>query len=130
MLNYREEDKKRIEKVRYRYYDFTEKIIKEIVNKKINDVTNEEWRILLQMLYPKCMIGSGLFQAILIFGINKDGKRIDPPKEAYDGMGELKNNDCLLFKVMNYIENNSNLKIDESWYNAKEKILKGVNNEQ
>lgn len=128
MLDYKE-DKNRVEKVRYRYYDFTEEKIKEIVNKNISDVTNEEWRIILQMLYPKCMIGSGLFQPILIFKINKDGKRIDPPEEAYNGMGELKDNDCLLFKAMNYIEKNSELKIDDSWYKAKEKILKGAENE-
>ena len=38
MLNYKEEDKNRVEKVRYRYYDFTEEKIKEIVNKNISDV--------------------------------------------------------------------------------------------
>ena len=37
-------------------------------------VINEEWRILLQMLYPSNMIGSGLFQPILIFKISKSGR--------------------------------------------------------
>ncbi len=53
MLNYKEDDKKLIESERYRYYDFTEEIIKQIMSKNISKVTNEEWRILLQMLYPK-----------------------------------------------------------------------------
>lgn len=84
MLNYKEDDKKLIESERYRYYDFTEEIIKQIMSKNISKVTNEEWRILLQMLYPKNMIGSGLFQPILIFKISKSGERVDPPLEAYD----------------------------------------------
>lgn len=128
MLNYKEDDKKLIESGRYRYYDFTEEIIKQIISKNISKVTNEEWRILLQMLYPKNMIGSGLFQPILIFEIKKNGKRKDPPIEAYNGIDDLKRDlikaDCLLFRIMNYIEKNSNLKINNSWYKAKEKILK------
>ena len=75
-INYKETDKKLIESARCVYYDFTEKIIENIVNKHINDVANEEWRILLQMLYPSNMIGSGLFQPILIFKISKSGKRV------------------------------------------------------
>ena len=66
MLNYKEENKTLIENGKYKYYDFTEEIINNIINKKINDVTNDEWRTLLQMLYPKNMIGSGLFQPILV----------------------------------------------------------------
>lgn len=125
MLNYEEENKIRVEKIRYSYYDFTEEKIKKIVSKNVNDVTNEEWRLLIQMLYPKSMIGSGLFQPILIFTINKDGKRIDPPKEAYNSVTELKEKDCLFFRIIKYIEENSKLKINNSWYKAKEKILKG-----
>ena len=128
MLDYKEEDKNRVEKVRYRYYDFTEEIIKQIISKNISEVTNEEWRILLQMIYPKNMIGSGLFQPILIFEIKKNGKRKDPPIEAYNRIDDLKRDlkkaDCLLFRIMNHIEKNSNLKINDSWYTAKEKILK------
>ena len=73
-MNYRVEDKKLIESARCHYYDFTEKIIEKIVKKHIKDVTSEEWRILIQMLYPKNMIGSGLFQPILIFKISKTEK--------------------------------------------------------
>lgn len=128
MLDYKKEDKKLIESGRYRYYDFTEEIIKQIISKNISEVTNEEWRILLQMIYPKNMIGSGLFQPILIFEIKKNGERKDPPIEAYNRIDDLKRDlkkaDCLLFRIMNYIEKNSNLKINDSWYKAKEKILK------
>lgn len=123
-INYKETDKKLIESARCVYYDFTEKIIENIVSKHINDVANEEWRILLQMLYPSNMIGSGLFQPILIFKISKSGKRVDPPLEAYNSIDDLKGNTCLLFKIIEYIEKNSKLKIHDSWYKAKEKILK------
>ena len=75
------------------------------------------------MLYPKNMIGSGLFQPILIFKISKTGKRVDPPLEAYNNVNELKNNDCLLFRMMNHIEKHSNIKIHNSWYETKDKIL-------
>ena len=126
MLNYKEDDKKLIESERYRYYDFTEEIIKQIMSKNISKVTNEQWRILLQMLYPKNMIGSGLFQPILIFKISKSGERVDPPLEAYNSINDLKGNNCLLFKIIEYIENNSNLKIHNSWYEAKESIKGGT----
>lgn len=124
MLNYKEDDKKLIESGRYRYYDFTEEIVENIVSKYINDVENTEWRILLQMLYPRNMIGSGLFQPILIFKISKSGKRADPPLEAYNSIDDLKEDTCLLFKIIEHIEQNSKLKIHNSWYKAKEKILK------
>lgn len=123
-INYKETDKKLIESARCVYYDFTEKIIENIVSKHINDVANEEWRILLQMLYPSNMIGSGLFQPILIFKISKSGKRVDSPLEAYNSIVDLKGDTCLLFKIIEYIEKNSKLKIHDSWYKAKEKILK------
>ena len=57
-MEYKEEDKKLIESANCHYYEFTEKIIEQIVNKNIDDVASEEWRILIQMLYPKNMIGS------------------------------------------------------------------------
>lgn len=128
MLNYKEDDKKLIESGRYKYYYFTEEIVENIVSKYINDVENTEWRILLQMLYPRNMIGSGLFQPILIFKISKSGKRVDPPLEAYNSINDLKEDTCLLFKIIEHIEQNSKLKIHNSWYKAKEKILKEEEN--
>lgn len=128
MLNYKEDDKKLIESGRYKYYYFTEEIVENIVSKYINDVENTEWRILLQMLYPRNMIGSGLFQPILIFKISKSGKRVDPPLAAYNSINDLKEDTCLLFKIIEHIEQNSKLKIHNSWYKAKEKILKKEEN--
>ena len=124
MLNYKEDDKRLIESGKYRYYDFTEEIVRKIVSKNINDVINEEWRILLQMLYPSNMIGSGLLQPILMFKISKNGKRVDPPLEVYNSIDDLKENTCLLFKIIEHIEKNSTFEINDSWYNAKERILK------
>ena len=128
MVNYKEYDKKLIESGKYRYYDFTEEIVENIINKHINDVENVELRILLQMLYPSNMIGSGSFQPILIFKISKSGKRVDPPLEAYNSIDDLKEDTCLLFKIIEHIEQNSKLKIHNSWYKAKEKILKEERN--
>ncbi len=124
MLNYKEDDKSLIESGRYRYYDFTEEVVENIVSKHINDVENEEWRILLQMLYPSNMIGSGLFQPILIFKVSKSGKRIDPPLEAYNSINDLEEGTCLLFQIIEYIEKNSKVKIHDSWYEVKEEMLK------
>ena len=39
MLNYKEDDKKLIESGRYKYYDFTEEIVENIVSKYINELT-------------------------------------------------------------------------------------------
>lgn len=121
-MNYKEEDKKIIEEANYHYYCFTEEMITKIVSKNIEEVTEDEWRTLIQMLYPKNMVGSGLFQPILIFKIKK-GKRVDPPIEAYNSVNYLKDNDCLLFRIMEYIEKHSNLKIHNTWYEFKNKIL-------
>lgn len=123
-MDFKIEDKEYIEKSgRYSYYDFTTKEIERIVKTDVKKVENQDWKMLIQMLYPTNMIGSGLFQPILIFRIGKNGKRIDPPIEAYDGMDRLEKGTCLLFRIINYIEKNSNLEIDSSWYELKEKIL-------
>lgn len=122
-MNYKKEDKELIEKANCRYYEFTDEIIKKIVTKDISNVANEEWRTLIQMLYPKNMIGSGLFQPILIFRINKRVKRVDPPIEAYNSLDDIKEGTCLFFRILEYIEKNSNIQIDKSFYDFKEKIL-------
>lgn len=121
-MNHKEEDKEIIESANYRYYEFTDEIIQKIVTKKIDNVVNEEWKTLIQMLYPKNMIGSGLFQPILIFKINKNGKRIDPPIEAYNSLDDIQEGTCLFYRIIDYIEKNSNIKIDESFYKFKERI--------
>lgn len=123
-MNYKEEDKKLIESANCHYYEFTEEMIKKIVSKNINDVTGEEWRTLIQMLYPKNMVGSGLFQPILIFKISPKGKRVDPPLEAYNSINDLVDNNCLLFRIMKQIEKKTNIKIHDSWNKAKDTILR------
>ena len=71
-MNYKEENKSLVESSgRYSYYDYTEKSIEKIVSKNIKKVENDEWKSLIQMIYPKNMIGSGLFQPILIFDMKK-----------------------------------------------------------
>lgn len=122
-MNYKEEDKQLIENTgKYIYYDFTEEKIKNIVAKDMQEVTNEEWRTLIQMLYPQNLICSGLLQPILIFDITKNGKRKDPPKEAYNSLDDMENGTCLFFRILERIEKNSNIKIDKTWYEFKERI--------
>lgn len=123
-MNYKKEDKEYIEKSgRYTYYDFTEKGIERIAKINVKDVSSNDWRRLIQMLYPTNMIGSGLFQPILIFRIGKNGKRIDPPIEAYNGLEDLQKGTCLFFRIIEHIEKNSSIEIDYSWYELKEKIM-------
>ena len=71
------------------------------------------------------MVGSGLFQPILIFKISPKGKRVDPPLEAYNSINDLAENNCLLFRIMGHIEKKTNIKIHDSWNKAKDKILQG-----
>lgn len=123
-MNYKEEDKKRVEKSgRYTYYDFTEKDIEKITKINVKKVSNDDWKLLIQMLYPENIIGSGLFQPILVFEMDENGNRIDPPVEAYNGLDDVKNGTCLFFRIIEHIEKNSELKIDDSWYKLKEKIM-------
>ncbi len=123
-MNYKEEDKKYVEAGgRLSYYDFTEKEIARVIKTNVKEVDNSDWRMLIQMLYPTNMIGSGLFQPILIFRIGRNGKRIDPPIEAYNGLDDIRKGTCLLFRIIDHIEKNSDLKIDDSWYKLKEKIM-------
>jgi len=114
-MNFKIEDKEYVEKRgRYSYYEFTTKEIERVIKTDVKKVENQDWKMLIQMLYPTNMIGSGLFQPILIFRIGRNGKRIDPPIEAYDGLDHLKNGTCLLFRIIDYIESNSKMKIDSS----------------
>lgn len=120
-MNDSEENYELIE-INYRYYHYSKKIIKEIILKDPHDLTNEEWRTLIQMLYPGNMIASGLLQPILIFRIGRNGKRIDPPIEAFDSIDSYKNNRCLFIEIMNHIEKESNLKFNEIWYEIRHQI--------
>ena len=115
-----------------RYYHYNEEIIKKIISKDVRTLESEEWRTLIQMLYPDKMIASGLFQPILIFKIRADGKRIDPPIEAYDSVDQVKGvENCLIFRIIDFIESNSTLKLNFTWYeirkNIEEKYKNGSN---
>lgn len=114
-----------------RYYHYNTKIIQEIILKDPNNLTSEEWYTLIQMLYPGNMIASGLFQPILIFRIGRNGKRIDPPIEAYDSVDQIKDGKCLFIEIMNFIDRHSKLKFNEIWFDIKDKIKnnKEVQNE-
>lgn len=115
-----------------RYYHYNEEIIKKIISKDVRTLESEEWRTLIQMLYPDKMIASGLVQPILIFKIRADGKRIDPPIEAYDSVDQVKGvENCLIFRIIDFIESNSTLKLNFTWYeirkNIEEKYKNGNN---
>lgn len=122
-MEYKEENKKLVElSGRYKYYDFNEEMIKEIVKKDIQDVTPIEWRTLIQMIYPTRMIGSGLVHSILIFKMRKDGVKI--LLEDYNSLDKIKNQDCLLFKIVRHIKENSKIKLHNSWNKTIKKIEK------
>lgn len=113
-----------------RYYHYNIETIEKIVSKDVRTLDNEEWRTLIQMIYPDKMIASGLFQPILIFKVRKDGKRIDPPIEAYDSVDQVKGiGDCLIFRIIDFIESNSNLKLNNTWYEIRKKIEEDFKNE-
>lgn len=102
-MNYKEEDKALIESAGYIYYGFTEEKVRKIIAKEIKGVTNDEWRTLIQMLYPNKMIGSGIFDRALIFTINpKTHRRVDPPLRAY---GDLQDNRGKEGSLLNQIYN-------------------------
>lgn len=137
MLNFKVEDKMLIEGEKnhhYKYFEFTEVKIKDIIKKNINDVSKDEWFYLIQMLYPKNLIASGLFQPILIFEI-KDGYRVDPPIKAYDNLTECSAGSKSLFEcIYEYIIENDFDYFQSEWkemyYKIKERSDKdnGKNN--
>ena len=126
-MNYKKEDKALIEGAGYIYYDFTEEKVREIITKEIEDVTNDEWRTLIQMLYPNKMIGSGIFDRALIFTISqKTHRRVDPPLRAYRDLYDNRGKEgSLLNQIYNALKK-AGLEdaIHESW---KKELLGGKN---
>lgn len=126
-MNYKEEDKALIKSAGYIYYDFTEEKVRKIIAKKIKEVTNNEWRTLIQMLYPNKMIGSGLIDRALIFTINpKTHGRVDPPLKAYRDLYDNRGKEgSLLNQIYNALKK-AGLEdaIHESW---KKELLGGEN---
>lgn len=117
-MNYKEEDKALIKSAGYIYYDFTEEKVRKIIAKKIKEVTNNEWRTLIQMLYPNKMVGSGLIDSVLIFTISqKAHRRVDPPLRAYRDVRDKRGKEgSLLNQIYNALKK-AGLEdaIHESW---------------
>lgn len=117
-MNYKEEDKALIKSAGYIYYDFTEEKVRKIIAKKIKEVTNNEWRTLIQMLYPNKMVGSGLIDSVLIFTINpKTHRRVAPPLRAYRDVRDKRGKEgSLLNQIYNALKK-AGLEdaIHESW---------------
>lgn len=117
-MNYKKEDKALIEGSGYMYYVFTEEKVRKIITKKIEDVTNNEWRTLIQMLYPNKMVGSGLIDSVLIFTISqKTHRRVDPPLRAYGDMRDKRGKEGSLLNQIYNVLKKAGLEdvIHESW---------------
>lgn len=117
-MNYKEEDKALIEGAGYTYYVFTEEKVRKIIAKKIKEVTNNEWRTLIQMLYPNKMIGSGIFDKALIFTISqKTHRRVDPPLKAYRDLYDNRGKEGSLLNQIYNVLKKAGLEdvIHESW---------------
>ena len=126
-MNYKEGDKALIEGAGYMYYGFTEEKVRKIITKEIEDVTNDEWRTLIQMLYPNKMIGSGIFDRALIFAISqKTHRRVDPPLKAYRDVRDNRGKEGSLFNQIYNALKKAGLEdaIHESW---KKELFGGEN---
>lgn len=84
--------KKNIESKRYSYFDFNHEEIERIAKKNLQEVSNDEIRLLVQALFPEYLQCSGLFDAFLLFDV-VDGERVDPPKYFYGNLRSYLNND-------------------------------------
>lgn len=128
-MNYKEEDKALIVGAGYTYYVFTEEKVRKIIAKEIKEVTNNEWRTLIQMLYPNKMVGSGLIDSVLIFTISqKTHRRVDPPLRAYGDMQDNRGKEGSLLNQIYSVLKKAGLEdaIHESW---KEYCLEAKNYE-
>lgn len=117
-MNYKEEDKALIEGAGYTYYVFTEEKARKIIAKEIKGVTNNEWRTLIQMLYPNKMVGSGLIDSVLIFTISqKTHRRVDPPLRAYRDLYDNRGKEGSLLNQIYNVLKKAGLEdvIHESW---------------
>ncbi len=129
-----EEFKKKIETAEnnrgYVYYDFSPEMVERVIATPLKNVTNDELRGLIQMIYPDKLICSGFIDNVLIFDI-VDGVRKDPPLLFYFDM--CSPSDCkkikgevLYIKILNYIrEKKPNAKFDQSWLDLEQRILMG-----
>lgn len=105
---------------RYSYFDYDVEIVSEIAKKSIKEVKYKDVRILVQALFPEYLICSGLFDCFLMFRINSDGFRVDPPEYFYADIQSHLNRDSkngskrLIEEIIDLFEKN-NIKYDDSW---------------
>lgn len=115
-LNFKAENKMHVEGEKYHnysYYDFNEQSVREIASKHAKDVTGHEWYSLVQMLYPKNLITSGLFDAFLVFDII-NRKRKDPPKEYWNDLVTPGSDGVLLERIISALSEHK-IDVHESW---------------
>ena len=120
-LNFNEQDKALITEAEnkrgYTYYEFTEEKIREIAAKPAQTIEYKEWCCLVQMLYPRGLICSGLFDPFLVFDI-VDGKRKDPPRWHW---GDLQSpggdGSILLGRIIRALAEHG-IEVHESWHKA------------
>lgn len=127
-LTFKEENKKIIVEEKehnYNYYEYTPDMILAIVKKNPEEVENDEWRALIQALYPDSLICSGLFQPLLLFHI-KNGLRVDPPYLAFNNLNEYneKIKSSLFEKICDFLID-SGIELNDVWLKTLESVKKG-----
>ncbi len=111
--------KENITKKRYCYYDFNKKKVQEIASKDLGEVSDGELCILVQALFPKYLVCSGLFDNYVFFDV-ADGVRIDPPVYFYHFLGSYLNNDReakvnrLAYEIKDLFESNG-IRYSQGW---------------
>ena len=114
------------EKGRYSYYDYSKEIIQEIANKDFEQLYCADARPIVQALFPKYLITSGLWDNFLMFEI-VDNERANSPKYCYlDACSYLDNDDkarCnLLLEEIIDLFNKNDITPHESWITALREI--------
>lgn len=84
--------KKNITSKRYCYYDFDRSMVENIAKKNDDELTDRDFRVLVQSLFPQYLLCSGLFDSVVLFDVI-DGVRIDPSKYCYRNIYSYLNND-------------------------------------
>ncbi len=85
--------KANITKIRYKYFDFDKEKIEAIAKKNSeDDITDDNFRTIIQALFPQYLLCSGFIDSVIIFIVN-NGVREDPPKYYYSDLRAYLNND-------------------------------------
>lgn len=123
-LNFTQDDKERILKAEnnrgYVYYDFTEQSCKDAAEKPLKEVADNEWYMLVQMLFPQNLICSGIIDSFLIFEIKggatlESGKRKDPPLRFWPNLTRANSKSEVLLKmIVDHLTENG-VSVHETW---------------